>query len=99
VAELGNLYQRMILECKKCHWRFEDDTVMEAILLHFQVDHDSSNIELALVPQCRCGTTMELVGNTKFSNASGDHIRSTWMCPACKSTGWLVQTDKEASGE
>lgn len=67
------------LECKTCSHRWPGDAVVEAIRLHFNVEHDSDSIELELRAVCRCGAAMT------FDGSEGTLDRYT--CPACGGKG------------
>lgn len=72
---------RMALECKHCRLRLDPDAVLEAYMLHMQVEHDTDKIELDLVAVCRCGATMTL-----------DSVQGSlhqFVCPACGGRGSL----------
>lgn len=82
--ELGNLASRMRLECKPCGERFPDDTRMEAVQLHCQVEHDTDEVILNLVATCSCAAAMELVN----SRPTGGGMKDYFRCPACGNTGF-----------
>lgn len=58
---LGNVNNSMRLQCQTCGWPPPEDAKMEAVQLHFQVDHDTNDVKLDLVAACKCGEAMTLV--------------------------------------
>lgn len=76
---------QLVLECKECGHRPPPDSVQEALLLHFQVEHDTDKIHLNLSAVCTCGTTMTFTGSSPTGGGFKDH----YHCPACGNTGWV----------
>jgi hypothetical protein len=89
-ADLGNLNRSMRLQCKTCGWRPPEDAIMEAVQLHFQVEHDTDAVTLDLVPVCSCGSAMTHVRTAPTGGGFKDHM----TCDACGSTGF-VKRDAE----
>lgn len=87
--DLGNITRRLRLECKRCQWVPPTDMQMAVVEAHFDVDHDTGNIELNLVPACTCGTTMEHTGSRPTGGGSKDYFR----CPADGNTGFALRKD------
>lgn len=67
------------LECKECRCRWPDDAPMEAVKLHMQVEHDTDEVNLDLVPVCSCNTTMKLTRQ----EMKGEMQHSYFDCPSC----------------
>lgn len=67
------------LECKHCKHRWPGDATAEAMLLHFQVDHDTDDVEVDLVVVCTCAATMTFVE----ARPTGGGTREHYTCPAC----------------
>lgn len=77
----------MALQCKHCHDQWPDDTVVEALLLHFQIEHDTDKVEMNLVAVCRCSLVMEFTDSTPIANKPGmiaDHFKCS-----CGREGYL----------
>lgn len=85
---LGNLNRRLRLWCRHCGDTWPEDTVLEAIQLHHQVEHDVSDIKLDLLPQCRCGAAMAV---TRASAQAGREITDFFGCPACGAGGYTTR--------
>ena len=85
--ELGNLNNRLRLQCHTCGWVPPEDTTMEAVQLHFQVDHDSSDVKLDLVPACRCGEAMTPTQSHTVRGQTTDFYR----CGVCSNTGYVTR--------
>jgi hypothetical protein len=74
----------MALECKHCAHRWPDTSVVEAMLLHFQVEHDTDKVVVDLVAVCDCGATMTFTHTERESSTRDrDHFR----CSACGRRG------------
>lgn len=69
---------RMMLACKYDGDRWPDDTQMEAVLLHFQVEHDTDRVELDLIVVCACNTAMRLTRTETTVTGYVDHFE----CPS-----------------
>lgn len=82
-----NRYKHMALACKVCGHRPAPDSVMEATLLHFQVDHDTDQIEFDLVAVCDCGAAMKLTE----SRPTGGGFKDWFVCPACGAEGYVYR--------
>lgn len=86
MADLGNLNQSMRLQCKPpCSWRPPDDALMEAVQLHFQVEHDTDEVTLDLAVICSCGAAMEHTRTAPTGGGFKDHVK----CGACGNTGFV----------
>lgn len=72
---------RWALECRHCSARLQEDAVLEAYLLHMQVEHDTDAVEVNLVAVCRCGATM------KPDVPQLDPKLHRFTCPACGGRG------------
>lgn len=84
---LGNLAKRMRLQCKPCGWVPPESATMEAVQLHFQVDHDMDQVKLDLVPACRCGEAMTHAESVTHSGEATDFFR----CGVCGNTGHVTR--------
>lgn len=85
MSDLGNLNGRLALKCKLCPWRPADATVMEAVLLHMNVEHDTDQVALDMVAVCSCGSTMEF-GETR---PTGGGFKDYVVCEECGNTGYI----------
>lgn len=85
MTDLGNRNAHMRLQCKHCSTTWPDDTVMEAVLLHHQVDHDTGQVHLDLVAVCTCGAAMT---HTE-SRPTGGGVKDYMRCGACGNTGYV----------
>ena len=85
MADLGNLNKTMRLQCKECQWRPPEDATMEAVQLHFQVEHDTDQVTLDLAVICACGTAM----THTVSKPTGGGIKDYVECKACGHTGFV----------
>jgi hypothetical protein len=83
VADLGNRNASMRLQCNACGWPLPDGMTMEAALLHFQVEHDTDEVKLDLVPACTCGEAMTHTD----SRPTGGGMKDYFECGVCGSTG------------
>lgn len=87
---------RMRLACMHCRVTWPDDAVLEAIQLHFQVDHDTDKIELALVSICN-----QCLGEMKYYRVEPTG-GGWWMyhrCEACDLVGRVKTTKKPKDPE
>ncbi len=89
MTDLGNIGARLRLQCKYCDWIPPENAVMEAVALHCQVDHDTSEIALDMVAVCSCGASMTLTE----SRPTGGGMKDYMGCPACGNTGHLIRRD------
>lgn len=69
---------RFMLACKHCGERWPDNTVMEAVKLHFEVEHDTDQLVLDLIVVCSCNTTMNLIRTDTTKTGFRDHFK----CPS-----------------
>lgn len=83
--DLGNLNKSLRLQCKQCDYRPPEDMTVEAVQLHFQVEHDTDEVTLDLVPVCACGASMTHVRSAPTGGGIKDHVK----CGACGSTGFV----------
>jgi hypothetical protein len=74
---------RLMLACSKCPERFANDTEMEAVRLHYNVEHDTDEIEINLIVVCSCGTTMD---PTRTEPVGDGTVLDHFACPSCKGT-------------
>ena len=88
MTDLGNRNASMRLQCKPCGWVPPDDMVMEGVLLHFQVEHDTDEVTLDLVPVCTCGEAMTLTDSRPAFGQVKDYFR----CGVCGNTGYVRRT-------
>lgn len=79
----------LVLQCKHCGHRPPADSVMEAFVLHCEVEHDIDTVAMDLVAVCTCGTTMTLTGVAP----TGGGFRDWYECPACGNTGSIKRGD------
>jgi hypothetical protein len=86
---LGSLHKRLRLQCKPCGWVAPESITMEAVQLHFQVDHDTSDVTLDLVPACRCGEAMTHAESVTVRGEITDFFR----CGVCGNTGYVNRKD------
>jgi hypothetical protein len=84
---IGNLNKRLRLQCKTCGWVPPEGAQMEAVQLHFQVDHDTDGVELDLLPACRCGESMTHAESATAHGATTDFFR----CGVCGNTGHVTR--------
>jgi hypothetical protein len=83
----------MSLDCKACtntRTNWPDDTPMEAVALHFNVEHDTDKIEINLVAVCTCGEAMKFVSSAHWRN----DITDFFSCSVCGNTGY---TERKAT--
>ena len=85
MPDLGNLGKSLRLHCKECAWRPPEDTTMEAVQLHFQVEHDTDQVTLDLLAVCSCGAAMTHVRTAPTGGGFKDYVE----CGACGSTGFV----------
>lgn len=85
MADLGNVNSSLRLQCKDCDWRPPEDMTMEGVQLHFQVEHDTDQVTLDLLPVCSCGTAMEHVRTAP----TGGGFKDYFECKACGNTGFV----------
>lgn len=87
--DLGNLYERLRLECIHCGWPAPDDMQLAVVQAHMDMDHDTAEVALSLVPACTCGTTMAHTHSSSADGVKKDYFR----CPADGSTGFVLRDD------
>ena len=87
MSNLGNLNASLRFACKTCGWLPSDDMQMEGALLHFQVNHDTDDVQFKLVPTCTCGEAMTITN----SRPTGGGTKHYVSCGVCGNTGHLVQ--------
>lgn len=75
---------RMALQCGTCDHRWPDTAVVEAMLLHFQVEHDTDDVRVDLRAICRCGAAMRF---THVEHERPHRERDHFRCDACGSRG------------
>lgn len=77
------------LACQACGERWPDDTEMEAVQLHMQVEHDTDKVELDLIAVCRCNAAMAL---TRSRALASGRVQDYFDCPACKRSSSAVRS-------
>lgn len=85
MADLGARNRAMRLVCKRCPWIPPETMVMEGILLHFEVEHDTDQPELTLEAACTCGAGMTITDSRPTGGGIKDYLR----CGACGNTGYV----------
>jgi len=85
VADLGNVNKSIRLQCQFCPWRPPDSMRADAAQLHFQVEHDTSEVQFELVPVCSCGAAMIHTETRRTGGGFKDYVE----CRACGSTGFV----------
>lgn len=93
MTNLGKLNDRLRLICPLCQWIPPSAAVMEAVELHFQVEHDTRKVRLELIPVCTCGATMTFVNAAESAPGSG-RFKDYHHCSSCGNTGFVVRTPK-----
>lgn len=78
------------LHCTACGERFPEGMVMEAVQIHFQVEHETDEVSLALKAVCGCGATMDFSHVQHRAGGERDHF----TCPACRRS---AHVDRAAS--
>jgi len=71
----------LVLVCRPCRWRPPADTVMEAVKLHFEVEHDTAEVAMEMVAwcdRCDCEMPLEMTGTTRSGTTVHLH-----RCPHC----------------
>ena len=81
----------MVLACHECGHRPDLDSVVEAQLLHFQVEHDTDDVVLDLIAVCTCGAGMDFVRTATIggTNLIADYYRCT-----CGISGHITRRSK-----
>lgn len=90
MTDLGNRATALRLQCRPCEWRPPEDMSMEGVLLHVQVEHDTDEVLLDLVPVCTCGATMT---TTRTHRPGPGTVKDSLTCAACGNTGWVRRKD------
>lgn len=85
MADLGNRNASLRLQCQPCGWVPPEGMQMEGVLLHFQVDHDTDDVKLDLVPVCTCGEAMTITDTRPTGGGMKDYL----SCGVCGNTGHL----------
>jgi hypothetical protein len=83
MADIGNRTRSLRLQCKHCGWPPPEGAPLEAVLLHMQVDHDTSDVKMDLVAVCTCGAAMTYTA----TGPTGGGFKDYMTCPACGNTG------------
>jgi hypothetical protein len=89
MAEIGKRNASMRLQCQACGWPPPEDATMEAVLLHFQVDHDTDEVKMDLVGVCSCGAAMDVTDTRPTGGGFKDYMK----CGACGNTGHVVRSE------
>lgn len=92
MADLGNLNRTLRLQCSGCGWVPPAGMRMDHARLHFQVEHDTDQVTLTLVPVCSCGAAMAI----SHSRPTGGGFKDYASCAACGNTGFVK---REASDD
>lgn len=66
----------MMLACKHCRHRMPEDVTMGVAAAHFEIEHDTTEVEFELVVVCRCEREMPYVGS--------EGGRDLFWCEPCK---------------
>jgi hypothetical protein len=69
---------RLVLECATCHHRPAPDSVLEALSLHFLVEHDTEDVNLNLIAVCTCGAAMDFIEAKPTGGGFFDWYRCTF---------------------
>lgn len=85
MADLGNLVRTLRLQCSACEWVPTKDMRVDHARLHFQVEHDTDQVTLEMVPVCTCGAVMEHTESRPTGGGFKDYVK----CPACGNTGFV----------
>lgn len=85
MSDIGNRNASMRLQCHACDWIPPDNTSMEAVQLHWQVEHDADEPKLDLVPACTCGAAMVITSTRPTGGGFKDYAE----CKACGNTGYV----------
>lgn len=80
----------LVLACHHCGQRPPPDSVMEAQLLHFQIEHDTDDVHLDLVAVCTCGATMTLTE----TRPTGGGFHDYFCCEPCGNTGRIKRGER-----
>lgn len=86
---MSGAIDHMDLQCKHCDCRWPPDAVVEAMLLHFQVEHDTDAVTLDLRAVCQCGAAMDLSHTVSLGIYT---LRDHFVCSACGRRGTLKRT-------
>lgn len=86
---MSGAIDHMDLQCKHCDCRWPPDAVVEAVLLHFQVEHDTDDVTLDLRAICECGAAMTLTDTVSLGI---DKVRDNFTCSACGKRGALKRS-------
>jgi hypothetical protein len=95
MTDLGNRNASMRLECGLCEWIPPADMKMEGVQLHFQVDHDTDEVQLNLRPVCTCGADMAL---TESRSPGPGVVKDYLACRACGNTGYIRRDEHGRPG-
>lgn len=85
MSDIGNRNAHMRLQCKRCSVAWPGNAVMEAVLLHMQVEHDTDEVVLDLVAVCTCGEAMTFTESRPTGGGSKDYMK----CGVCGNTGYV----------
>lgn len=86
MANLGNRYPSMRLQCKPCGWVPPAGMTTRDAQLHFQVDHDTDAVTFDLVAVCDCGEAMTV---TESRHISAARVQDYLACGVCGNTGYV----------
>lgn len=85
MPDLGNVTRSIRFQCQFCPWRPPDVMRLDAARLHFQVDHDTDEVQFELVPVCSCGAAMIGTETKRTGGGFKDYVE----CRACGNTGFV----------
>lgn len=78
------------LKCRLCDWLPDEPTVLEAVRLHFNVTHDTDDVELELVAICPDdAAVMNFTGTDEHPGAPFEVDR--FECPSCGQAGTVLR--------
>lgn len=81
---------KLVFQCLFCNWRPPNDAALEAVVLHFEVEHNKDIIELEKVPVCVCKNESEApILQFLGSFSIRDRITDRYLCRECKSVATL----------
>jgi hypothetical protein len=90
VTHLGNRASSLRLQCKACGWPPPADMTVRDAQLHFQVEHDTDQVTMDLVPVCSCGAVMDI---TRTERTAWNQVRDMLKCAPCGNTGYLLREE------
>lgn len=85
MTDLGCVNESLALKCHLCDYRPAAKSVVEAFLLHCQVEHATDTVAMDLVAVCRCDSVMLQVRSRPTGGGFKDYVE----CPDCGNTGYI----------